>query len=86
MTTREKLLAGGDSGEVVALGKGTESLLFQMLSKSHETHMPPKKQLSDAQRVLRQVRTDFLAARFEQQSAHVDLAQLRASDLKGDLK
>jgi len=40
----------------------------------------------DAQRVLRQVRTDFLAARFEQQSAHVDLAQLRASDLKGDLK
>lgn len=40
----------------------------------------------DAQRVLRQVRTDFLAARFEQQSAHVDLEQLRASDLKGDLK
>jgi cobalt-zinc-cadmium efflux system outer membrane protein len=40
----------------------------------------------DAQRVLRQVRTDFLAARFEQQSAHVDLEQLRASDLKGDPK
>jgi cobalt-zinc-cadmium efflux system outer membrane protein len=40
----------------------------------------------DAQRVLRQVRSDFLAARFEQQSAHVDLEQLRASDMKGDPK
>lgn len=40
----------------------------------------------DAQRVLRQVRGDFLAARFEQQSAHVDLEQLRATDRKGDLK
>lgn len=40
----------------------------------------------DAQRVLRQVRTDFLAARFEQQSAHVDLEQLRATDLNGEPK
>jgi cobalt-zinc-cadmium efflux system outer membrane protein len=40
----------------------------------------------DAQRVLRQVRTEFLAARFEQQSAYIDLEQLRASDLKGGLK
>ena len=40
----------------------------------------------DAQRVLRQVRTDFLAARFEQQSAHIDLDQLRATDFKGESK
>jgi cobalt-zinc-cadmium efflux system outer membrane protein len=40
----------------------------------------------DAQRVLRQVRTDFLAARFEQQLAHVDLEQLRATDLNGEPK
>jgi len=49
LTTREKLLAGGDSGEAVVIGKGAESLLFQMLSQKHETHMPPKKQLSDAE-------------------------------------
>jgi outer membrane protein, heavy metal efflux system len=34
----------------------------------------------DAQRVLRQVRNDFLAARFDQQSALVEIERLRAAD------
>jgi cobalt-zinc-cadmium efflux system outer membrane protein len=35
----------------------------------------------DAQRVLRQVRSDFLAARFEQQAALIEIDRLRALDL-----
>jgi WD40 repeat protein len=46
LTTRDKLLTGGDSGKVLLPGKGAESLLYQMLSPGHEMHMPPKKQLS----------------------------------------
>jgi cobalt-zinc-cadmium efflux system outer membrane protein len=34
----------------------------------------------DAQRVLRQVRNDFLAARFDQQAALIEIERLRAAD------
>jgi cobalt-zinc-cadmium efflux system outer membrane protein len=37
----------------------------------------------DAQRVLRSVRADFLTAKYERQSALIDLEQLRAIDLQG---
>lgn len=37
----------------------------------------------DAQRVLRSVRADFLSAKYERQSALIDLEQLRALDLQG---
>ncbi|MCX7893568.1 MAG: TolC family protein, partial [Burkholderiales bacterium] len=36
----------------------------------------------DAQRVLRQVRAEFLAARYEQQSALIEIERLRAADLE----
>mgnify|MGYP002381981782 CR=1 FL=1 len=35
----------------------------------------------DAQRVLRQVRSDALAARFELQSASIEIERLRATDV-----
>jgi outer membrane protein, heavy metal efflux system len=40
----------------------------------------------DAQRVLRSVRADFLAARFEKQSALTEIDRLTAKDLSGDQK
>lgn len=40
----------------------------------------------DAQRVLRAIRADFLNARFEKQSALVELERLTARDLSGDSK
>jgi len=43
--TREKLMAGGDSGEVVIPGKAAESLLLEVLSEDADPHMPPKKDL-----------------------------------------
>jgi WD40 repeat protein len=48
LTTREKMMKGGDSGEPVLPGKGADSLLYQLLLKEADPHMPPKKQLSDA--------------------------------------
>lgn len=49
MTTREKVLAGGDSGSAIHAGKGKDSLLFQVLSAEHDNHMPPKKQMGSAE-------------------------------------
>jgi cobalt-zinc-cadmium efflux system outer membrane protein len=40
----------------------------------------------DAQRVLRSVRADFLAARFEKQSALIEIERLTAKDLPGDAR
>jgi len=47
--TREKMMVGGDSGEIVIPGKGSESLLLQVLHEDGDPHMPPKKQLSTDQ-------------------------------------
>jgi len=44
--TREKLLAGGDSGEVLIPEKSAESLLLTVLTAEGDPHMPPKKQLA----------------------------------------
>jgi WD40 repeat protein len=44
--TYEKMMVGGDSGEVILPGKAAESLLYQVLSEDGDPHMPPKKQLS----------------------------------------
>jgi len=44
--TREKLLAGGDSGEVLIPEKPADSLLLELLSTEGDPHMPPKKQLA----------------------------------------
>lgn len=47
LTSREKMLVGGDSGVVVKPGKGAESYLYQTLLPDADDHMPPKKQLSE---------------------------------------
>src|SRR5262245_214522 len=49
LITRERLLEGGDDGAVVVPGKADASLLAKVLLKDSDPHMPPKKQLSDAQ-------------------------------------
>ena len=49
LTSRERLLEGGDDGVVVAPGKPETSLLAKVLTKDADPHMPPKKQLTDAQ-------------------------------------
>jgi WD40 repeat protein len=46
LNTREKMLKGGDNGASVTPGKGSESLLWKVLAKEGDPHMPPKKQLS----------------------------------------
>lgn len=48
LTTREKMLAGGDNGPAVVPGKPAESPLHQLVLADADPHMPPKKQL-DAQ-------------------------------------
>lgn len=40
------MMEGGDSGEVVIPGKGSDSLLLQVLHEDGDPHMPPKGQLS----------------------------------------
>lgn len=47
LTTREKMLAGGDTGPAVVPGKGADSLLVQLVHEDGDPHMPPKKQLAD---------------------------------------
>ncbi len=49
LTSRESLLKGGDEGPVVAPGKPDESKLARALLPEADPHMPPKKQLDDAQ-------------------------------------
>lgn len=48
LTTREKALAGGDNGPALAPNKSHDSLLYQLCLKTGDPHMPPKKQLADA--------------------------------------
>jgi len=49
LNTREKMMKGGDSDAVVIVGKADDSLLYQVLEKDGDPHMPPKKQLDGAQ-------------------------------------
>lgn len=49
LTTHEKMIAGGDNGTPVVAGKAGESLLYQVLLEEGDPHMPPKKQLGEAQ-------------------------------------
>ncbi len=55
----ESILKGGDEGAVVVSGKPEESKLYQVLLEGADPHMPPKKQLSEADRAM--VR-DWIAA------------------------
>ena len=49
LNTREKMMKGGNSGDAIVEGKGSASLLYQVLEKDGDPHMPPKKQLAPAQ-------------------------------------
>src|SRR5580658_3129378 len=46
----EALLKGGDDGAVIVRGKPLESRLYKNLASDAEQHMPPKKQLAEADR------------------------------------
>lgn len=52
LDTAQAVFNGGDEGKVVTPGKPDESRLFQYLAPDSDPHMPPKKQLSDADRDL----------------------------------
>ncbi len=45
LTTHEKMMKGGDNGASVVPGKAADSLLYQLVLKDGDPHMPPKKQL-----------------------------------------
>ncbi len=49
LTTREGVLAGGDSGKAVVSRKPERSRLLEVLNAEGEPHMPPKKQLPSVQ-------------------------------------
>jgi hypothetical protein len=49
IATREALLKGGENGAVLIPGKPDDSSLFSSLAADADPHMPPKKQLSDAE-------------------------------------
>ena len=54
LTSREALLKGNDEGAVVVPGKPDSSRLARALLADSDPHMPPKKQLTDAQiRIIR---------------------------------
>ena len=46
LVSREAMMAGGDEGAAVVVGRPEESPLVQHLAASADPHMPPKKQLS----------------------------------------
>jgi len=52
LDTPESVLKGGDEGAVVAPGKPEESRLYQYLAPDADPHMPPKKQLTEAERTV----------------------------------
>lgn len=52
LDTPEAVLKGGDEGPAVVPGKPEESRLYQYLAPDSDPHMPPKKQLSEAERAL----------------------------------
>ncbi|WP_395739873.1 DUF1549 domain-containing protein [Prosthecobacter sp.] len=50
LDTPTMVMKGGENGAVVVPGKPEESALFASLEKGADPHMPPKKQLSEADR------------------------------------
>ena len=50
LDTPEAILKGGDDGAVISAGKPETSALYLNLASGADPHMPPKKQLSDAER------------------------------------
>ena len=50
LDTPKAVLEGGDEGAVVVPGKPEKSRLYQYLAAGSDPHMPPKKQLTDAER------------------------------------
>jgi hypothetical protein len=50
LDTLQAALKGGDSGPAVLPGRPAESILFTQLAAGADPHMPPKKQLPDADR------------------------------------
>ncbi len=50
LDTPEAVLKGGDEGVVVVPGQPEKSRLYQYLAADADPHMPPKKQLTEAQR------------------------------------
>src|SRR6266516_2984377 len=86
LTSREALLKGNDEGVVVVPGKPDSSRLTRALLADADPHMPPKKQLTDAQiQVLRDWIKGGLVwdakalAEAEANPAPVELAALPAS-------
>src|SRR5688500_1326565 len=49
LDTPEAVLKGGDEGKVIVPGRPEESRLYQYLAAGADPHMPPKKQLSEAE-------------------------------------
>ncbi len=49
MTSQEKLLKGGENGAVLVAGEPEKSPLIAALAADADPHMPPKKQLSEAE-------------------------------------
>ncbi|WP_246539714.1 DUF1549 domain-containing protein [Telmatocola sphagniphila] len=49
LDTAAGLWKGSENGAIVKAGNPEESKLFQVLAKNSDPHMPPKKQLSDAE-------------------------------------
>ena len=85
LASREALLKGGDDGAVVVPGKPEASQLAKALLKDADPHMPPKKQLADAQIkvihewIRRGVPWDAKAMTEEDPVTPVELAALPAS-------
>jgi len=50
LDTVDALMKGGDDGAVIVPGKPQESRLYKNLASDAEQHMPPKKQLAEADR------------------------------------
>src|SRR4051794_3455698 len=50
LDTPQAVLKGSEDGAVIVPGKPEESALFQNLAAKADTHMPPKKQLTETER------------------------------------
>lgn len=49
LTSHEKMMKGGDTGVPLVAGKAEESLIYQLVLKEGDPHMPPKKELTAAE-------------------------------------
>jgi hypothetical protein len=71
LDTPESVLKGGDEGAVVIPGDAAKSRLYQYLAVGADPHMPPKKQLSDADQAIVREWIEAMAAPARQESASV---------------